>query len=166
MKKLQLSCAGIIKFCLIATIFASIFTMCFFLSCPNQIFAGVTAPYFPQQSGSEVALYAPGLINLENDCNQDCECSRLNYEPVCGSNGVMYFSPCHAGCKKESSIGEAKVYKECGCITGGNKTEPYDAVNTMCESKCTHLWLFASMAFCVMFFTFLATMPALSATLR
>lgn len=42
----------------------------------------------------------------------------------------------------------------------------YDAVNTMCESKCSYLGMFVVLCFFVMFFTFLATMPALSATLR
>lgn len=42
----------------------------------------------------------------------------------------------------------------------------YEAINTMCDSTCGHLWIFVSLCFFVMFFTFLATMPALSATLR
>jgi solute carrier organic anion transporter family, member 4A len=36
----------------------------------------------------------------------------------------------------------------------------------MCESKCSYLGMFVVLCFFVMFFTFLATMPALSATLR
>lgn len=42
----------------------------------------------------------------------------------------------------------------------------YDAVNVICESKCSYLGMFVVLCFFVMFFTFLATMPALSATLR
>jgi organic anion transporter 4A len=44
-KRLDLHCAGIIKFCVIATLVGVTFTTCFFLSCPNLAFAGVTQPY-------------------------------------------------------------------------------------------------------------------------
>lgn len=186
-KKLNLSCRGIIKFCLIATIFAAAFTICFFLSCPNLIFAGVTAPYFPFKSSSEYQKNLPisGDISheeflnnvqkaiLENRCNNECSCNNKKYEPICGADGVMYYSPCHAGCKEELNLDTMKVYRNCACIDTNNMTieessikGDFDAINTMCESKCPHLWLFSVMCFCVMFFTFLATMPALSATLR
>ncbi|XP_055599366.1 solute carrier organic anion transporter family member 4A1 [Uranotaenia lowii] len=173
-KKLNLSCSGIIRFCLFATVFAALFTTCFFLSCPNLTFAGVTAPYFPQEnlrtpdarSTEPFAL----LKTLENSCNNKCSCSKMNYEPICGADGVMYYSPCHAGCGEEVNLENAKVYRECSCINGTfGSDEPFrsfEAVNTMCESQCNHLWIFVALCFLVMFFTFLATMPALSATLR
>ncbi|KAJ4435353.1 hypothetical protein ANN_17966 [Periplaneta americana] len=44
-KRLSLHCAGIIKFCVFATLIGVTFTTCFFLSCPNLAFAGLTAPY-------------------------------------------------------------------------------------------------------------------------
>ncbi|XP_055547959.1 solute carrier organic anion transporter family member 4A1 [Wyeomyia smithii] len=173
-KKLNLSCSGIIRFCLFATIFAALFTICFFLSCPNLTFAGVTAPYFPQEN-----LYTPVARStelfvlpktLDNACNSKCSCSKMNYEPICGADGVMYYSPCHAGCAAEVNLENTKVYKECACINATfGPNEPYrsyDAVNTMCDSQCDHLWMFVGLCFLVMFFTFLATMPALSATLR
>ncbi|XP_049279584.1 solute carrier organic anion transporter family member 4A1 [Anopheles funestus] len=180
-KKLHLSCSGIIKFCLFATIFAALFTVCFFLSCPNLTFAGVTAPYFPHENlDSPYAhsteprdlYYLPK--NLDNACNDRCACSRRNYEPICGADGIMYYSPCHAGCSEEINLENAKVYRDCTCINATFHGEmgplygggSYDAVNTMCQSQCDHLWIFVVLCFLVMFFTFLATMPALSATLR
>lgn len=92
----------------------------------------------------------------------------------------MYFSPCFAGCRVEKSVDGSKVYQNCDCIINNlvlnhsltNKRQEnsifrdYDAVNTMCESKCGYLGMFVVLCFFVMFFTFLATMPALSATLR
>lgn len=36
--------------------------------------------------------------NLTVDCNAGCSCIRELYNPVCGSDGMMYYSPCHAGC--------------------------------------------------------------------
>ena len=37
-------------------------------------------------------------VNLTSWCNTGCECSHRLAEPVCGNNGLTYFSPCHAGC--------------------------------------------------------------------
>ncbi len=36
--------------------------------------------------------------NLTVGCNAGCNCVRELYNPVCGADGVMYYSPCHAGC--------------------------------------------------------------------
>lgn len=50
-------------------------------------------------------------------------------------------------------------------LTSGSDV-PYEAINTMCESTCNYLGFFLILACFTMFFTFLSTMPALSATLR
>lgn len=109
-----------------------------------------------------------GKYHLESECNSMCKCSRSNYDPVCGIDGIMYYSPCHAGCFKELSMDNSKVYLDCECISSPNKKQDrgYDAINTMCDTSCNSLWFFVSLCFFVMFFTFLSTMPALSATLR
>jgi solute carrier organic anion transporter family, member 4A len=166
-KKLNLSCAGIIKLCLFAAIMAAGFTLCFFLWCPNLQFAGVTAPYFPQVAENWKNM---GQNNLHHICNTKCSCTSSGYEPICGGDGVMYYSPCHAGCLKEINLDANKVYQDCVCIQKGNYTEGiyenYDAVNTMCDSTCTHLVTFVVLCFFAMIATFMSTMPALSATLR
>lgn len=36
--------------------------------------------------------------NLTSTCNMYCDCSNNDLEPICGINGLTYFSPCHAGC--------------------------------------------------------------------
>ena len=36
--------------------------------------------------------------NLTDKCNVKCGCSSDAYQPVCGEDGISYFSPCHAGC--------------------------------------------------------------------
>lgn len=38
-----------------------------------------------------------GTPILNATCNSHCACSS-SYDPVCGSDGIMYFSACHAGC--------------------------------------------------------------------
>lgn len=170
-KKWNLSYVGIVKLCMAVTVVAVLMTGCFLLKCPSTNFAGVTVPYV----GLE--LQAPPLalpINksnpLESTCNQDCGCSRF-YNPVCGINNVQYYNPCYAGCKYEQPDGSSKIYLDCSCITTVNRTlgeelPHYDAINTMCDNTCSNLYLFAALCFLLMLFTFLATMPALAATLR
>lgn len=38
--------------------------------------------------------------NLLSKCNKNCQCSTSYIEPICGKNGITYFSPCFAGCKE------------------------------------------------------------------
>lgn len=64
--------------------------------------------------------------NLTVGCNAGCSCVRELYNPVCGADGVMYYSPCHAGCSSinhtEHSTGKQVQYKQCSChltLTGG-----------------------------------------------
>lgn len=169
-KKWNLSYVGIVKLCLAVTSLAVLLTGSLLLKCPNLNFAGITAPY----AGLELELSSMATpLNksnpLESTCNQNCECSRF-YNPVCGINNVLYYNPCFAGCKYEQTEGSSKIYLDCSCITVnrslGQELPHYDAINTMCDNTCSNLYLFTALCFLLMLFTFLATMPALSATLR
>lgn len=102
---------------------------------------------------------------MDQSCNSKCMCTQTEFEPICGINNIMYFSPCYAGCLEEYYVDGLKAYKECGCINNDFGDE-YDAINTMCSSDCNKMWLFIVLCFGTMLFTFLSTMPALTATLR
>ena len=41
---------------------------------------------------------------LTSPCNLECQCDTQKFEPVCGSDSVMYFTPCHAGCSYDYII--------------------------------------------------------------
>ncbi|VVC94929.1 unnamed protein product [Leptidea sinapis] len=141
------------------------------------------APFSPSPSccpatiiPSRGSLLCTQVLQLPARCNTECGCGSAAYSPVCGADGTVYYSPCHAACRTVVTSGAARLYRDCGCIVA-NGTLPtladesggsvsYEAINSMCPSECPYLWLFVLLMFIVMLFTFLATMPALSATLR
>lgn len=66
----------------------------------------------------------PFQVNLTAACNFGCECHMTDVEPVCGNNGLTYFSPCHAGCTAFSSTSN---YTNCACVHA-NITNVYNGV--------------------------------------
>uniref|UniRef100_A0A8C9FXZ8 Solute carrier organic anion transporter family member n=1 Tax=Pavo cristatus TaxID=9049 RepID=A0A8C9FXZ8_PAVCR len=61
-----------------------------FLGCPTQKVAGVT-----YRESSEFGHYA-------SECSLHCNCPKKAYNPICGSDGIEYISPCYAGCSAVS----------------------------------------------------------------
>ena len=37
-------------------------------------------------------------FRLDSKCNSNCSCSLDVYNPICGADDVLYYSPCYAGC--------------------------------------------------------------------
>ncbi|PNI36372.1 SLCO4A1 isoform 2 [Pan troglodytes] len=102
--KLRLRGSAVIKFCLFCTVVSLLGILVFSLHCPSVPMAGVTASY----GGS---LLPEGHLNLTAPCNAACSCQPEHYSPVCGSDGLMYFSLCHAGCPAatETNVDGQKV---------------------------------------------------------
>uniref|UniRef100_A0A087YCH9 Solute carrier organic anion transporter family member n=1 Tax=Poecilia formosa TaxID=48698 RepID=A0A087YCH9_POEFO len=172
-KRLNLRCRGIIRFCMMCALVSLLAIFIFLVHCPNVPMAGVTAPYqtFSSCLSSFASLCSSSLdMNLTVSCNAACNCAREVYNPVCGADGVMYYSPCHAGCTSinhtQPSTGR-QVYSGCGCVVGNvSWGEEGFALTGKCSSTCHHMPVFLSLLFVIICFTFLCSIPALTATLR
>ncbi|XP_014001453.1 solute carrier organic anion transporter family member 4A1 [Salmo salar] len=186
-KKLNLRCRGIIRFCMVCALVSLLAIFIFLIHCPNVPMAGVTAPYpsnlppghqynknyneqyYEQANNRRNSSLLGG--NLTVGCNANCNCLRELYNPVCGDDGVMYYSPCHAGCSTinhtEISTGR-QVYSGCSCVVGGNVTSGHKGLarDGKCTSSCSHMPAFLTFLFIIISFTFLCSIPALTATLR
>ncbi|GFO28983.1 solute carrier organic anion transporter family member [Plakobranchus ocellatus] len=72
------------------------------------------------------------MINLTSEetvqCSQTCVCMDFVYMPACGSDGVTYFTPCHAGCGHPID----KEWHHCKCIPDDKQTATFG----LCEQEC------------------------------
>ncbi|XP_060911680.1 solute carrier organic anion transporter family member 2B1 [Labrus mixtus] len=122
MRRLNLSISSASKLCTAAVLlglFCS--TPLLFIGCPTQKVAGV----FPTRSD---AL----------SCSAGCRCPQEAFNPVCGSDGVEFRSPCHAGCMamEMDTLNKAVNYTGCRCVGGLGYASP-----GTCGSGCSHLLL-------------------------
>ncbi|XP_071480109.1 solute carrier organic anion transporter family member 5A1-like, partial [Diadema antillarum] len=112
-----------------------------FLGCDNISVAGVTEAYDGRSPAFE--------ISVSNACNTECSCDTSTFQPVCGSNGVTYITPCHAGCLNvdlsvnETSSDQFQLYNytQCQCVRSQrisiNQTVPeVDATSGPCPKTC------------------------------
>uniref|UniRef100_A0A672ID27 Solute carrier organic anion transporter family member n=1 Tax=Salarias fasciatus TaxID=181472 RepID=A0A672ID27_SALFA len=173
-KRLNLRCRGIIRFCMMCAMVSLLAIFIFLIHCPNVPMAGVTAPYRSGPAAPRQPDRYQNLSSLDQSltvgCNSGCGCVTELYNPVCGADGVMYYSPCHAGCTAinhtERSSGR-QVYSGCSCVQGNvSWGEQGSALAGKCGSSCHHMPAFLSLLFIVILFTFLCSIPALTATLR
>lgn len=108
LKRFQLKPKGAVQFVLFSNLIClACYGLLFFLGCDNLKMAGTTIPYY----NSTTHNMEPFQVNLTAACNFGCECHMQDVEPVCGNNGLTYFSPCHAGCTAFSSSN----YTNCAC---------------------------------------------------
>ncbi|XP_078507736.1 solute carrier organic anion transporter family member 4A1 [Lissotriton helveticus] len=159
--KMKLRCSGIIKFSLLCALISLMAMFVFLIHCPNMPVAGITASY-------DGSVQTEGSLQLTASCNAGCNCSKEIYSPVCGTDNIMYYSPCHAGCSGVHihHAGGLKTYHNCSCIGDNVSMNVNQAKAGKCSSSCQKMSVLLIFIFVVILFTFLCSIPALTATLR
>ncbi|XP_030648530.1 solute carrier organic anion transporter family member 2B1 [Chanos chanos] len=121
MRRVRLSVKALAIMCSIAVFVSIIFALpLLFLGCPTQRIS---------------SLHEDPI----QECISACYCSDEVFNPVCGSNGVEFISPCHAGCQKmlNDSAGKVLGYENCACVGAGDALG--SASPGTCGSGCAHL---------------------------
>lgn len=83
---------------------------------------------------------------IEPVCNTtSCECSQDKFAPVCGQDGMTYFSACYAGCKNYTEKdGKIVTFSNCLCLGDeiDNGTSDHASFGTAtigyCETECSN----------------------------
>ncbi|XP_023290281.1 solute carrier organic anion transporter family member 3A1 isoform X2 [Orussus abietinus] len=172
LKRLELRPKGAVQFVLVSNVVCLVcYGLLFFLGCDNVKMAGTTIPYF----NSTTKAPEPFQVNLTAACNFGCECRMNDVEPVCGNNGLTYFSPCHAGCTAFSSKSN---FTNCACIHGNltmlpPATPEFAEVTVVpvatagpCISPCKTIFPFLILLFFMTFIVAVTQMPLLMIVLR
>ncbi|XP_016049017.2 solute carrier organic anion transporter family member 4C1 [Erinaceus europaeus] len=161
--KFKMTCRNTMKFALLTSVFSLALSFVFiYANCENEPFAGVHETY--NGTGE--------LGNLTAPCNADCNCLQSNYYPVCGGNGVQYFSPCYAGCKNSILENQSKVYYNCSCIERKTELTPteagfnFEAKAGKCGTQCQYMPVFLGVFFFTIIFTFMSGTPITVSILR
>ncbi|CAG0890478.1 unnamed protein product [Darwinula stevensoni] len=175
-KRFDLRCASIIKLCAVATLLTGLCSFLFLLDCPNVEYTGYNVGYLHPVNKS---LRQP-VDGLQDQCNTHCaNCLDSKFDPICGADEVMYYSPCYAGCREERrDTDNLKVYESCDCLGIKNSEQFYqrqlknstgetsmEAVGELCPSKCSYLPFYMVGLFMVIALTFFDSQPGIAATL-
>ncbi|NWT68330.1 SO1C1 protein, partial [Prunella himalayana] len=114
MKRFGVGVLGAAKLSLGSSFFGYLLLLSLFaMGCENSEVAGLTVPYHRAEpmSDHEQALFS--------ECNSGCSCSRNDWDPICGEDGVTYVSACLAGCRASRGSGKDTV-RQSFLSTGGD----------------------------------------------
>ncbi|KAJ7329231.1 hypothetical protein JRQ81_015405 [Phrynocephalus forsythii] len=111
MKKFRLNVLGAARLSLVSSILGYLMLLLLFaMGCQNAEVAGLTISY---QGDRKVSPHEQALFSA---CNSECICSKNEWDPICGENGITYVSACLAGCKMSSGSGKDMIFYNCSCV--------------------------------------------------
>ncbi|KAM4035183.1 solute carrier organic anion transporter family member 1C1 [Anomaloglossus baeobatrachus] len=120
MKRFRIDVVGASKLLLSSSVIGyTILLSLFGMGCERSSVAGLTVSY----AGSSHMSQVNGALA---ECNVHCLCPQNQWDPVCGENGVTYYSACFAGCH----VTNGTVFSNCSCVvlppllSGGSSAVP------------------------------------------
>ncbi|NWR18287.1 SO1C1 protein, partial [Emberiza fucata] len=139
MKRFGVGVVGAAKLSLGSSFFGYLLLLSLFaMGCGNSEVAGLTVSYHGAKpvSDHEQALFS--------ECNSGCSCSRNDWDPICGENGVTYVSPCLAGCRASNGTGKNTVFFNCSCVGTFESSQSSSAVVGPCQkgNECPKMFLY------------------------
>uniref|UniRef100_H2YEM1 Solute carrier organic anion transporter family member n=1 Tax=Ciona savignyi TaxID=51511 RepID=H2YEM1_CIOSA len=171
-KCFNLKTANILKFNIVCCLCVCALSPSLLMYCRNRPVAGITIPYngkvsfWPGKLCPSKHLNTNDLGGIMSTCNANCSCQEEFYIPVCGTDGINYFSACAAGCNEHIENGTDSYYNNCSCIStpsnNGWQASSGHCVTNDCNSLGAFLGVFCV---CVMF-TFMSSTPSLVVTFR
>ncbi|ELU15238.1 hypothetical protein CAPTEDRAFT_212824 [Capitella teleta] len=109
--------------------------------------------------------WSANFQNRSADCNLGCTCDPEEFIPVCGSDGLNYYSPCLAGCQHDQAANTSsltKLYTDCLCISNGTGT----AVSGECPMGCPMMVPYVVIYCVATFITSMSFVPMLTTIIR
>ncbi|XP_053872277.1 solute carrier organic anion transporter family member 1C1 isoform X2 [Malaclemys terrapin pileata] len=140
MKKFQINVLGAAKLSLGSSFFGYLLLLSLFaMGCENSDVAGLTVSY---EGTKQVSSYEETLFS---ECNSGCICSKNEWDPICGENGITYVSACLAGCKTSNGSGKTSVFYNCSCVgITASLSRSSSAVMGACQkgNECPKMFLY------------------------
>ncbi|XP_057225485.1 solute carrier organic anion transporter family member 1C1 isoform X1 [Malurus melanocephalus] len=139
MKKFRIGVLGAAKLSLGSSFFGYLLLLSLFaMGCENSDVAGLTVSYHGMKPMTD---YEQSLFS---ECNSGCSCSKNDWDPICGENGVTYVSACLAGCQASNGSGKNTVFFNCSCVETFESSQSSSAVVGPCQkgNECPKMFLY------------------------
>ncbi|XP_039427041.1 solute carrier organic anion transporter family member 1C1 isoform X7 [Corvus cornix cornix] len=139
MKKFRIGVLGTAKLSLGSSFFGYLLLLSLFaMGCENSDVAGLTVSYHGTKPMTD---YEQALFS---ECNSGCSCSKNDWDPICGENGVTYVSACLAGCQASNGSGKNTVFFNCSCVGTFESSQSSSAVVGPCQkgNECPRMFLY------------------------